>query len=140
ASGSAATGPAVRAPTPVGRWPDNQGQCMATGKANDPLVESVRRESAVAICQHWGVTPQTVTLWRKALGVGPTTEGTSRLRRDHFGEPWALEARATAHAKNSDPGRRAKIAASRRGKPRPRHVVEAERAALAGKRLCEETR
>jgi hypothetical protein len=34
------------------------------------LVRALRREAATAICYWWGVTPQTVTVWRKALGCG----------------------------------------------------------------------
>jgi hypothetical protein len=55
----------------------------------------------------------------KALGVGATNEGTSRLRRDYSQEPWMKRARLKSYAKHSDPQRRAKIAAAKRGKPRP---------------------
>jgi hypothetical protein len=85
----------------------------------------VRREAAQAVAFWWGITAQTVTKWRKALGVGATNEGTHRLHHDYFEEPWALEARAKGQAKAGDPVRRAKIAAAKRGKPRPAHVVEA---------------
>jgi hypothetical protein len=44
---------------------------------------AIRRESALAICHHWGITPQTVTKWWKALGIGPVTEGTHRLHSAH---------------------------------------------------------
>jgi len=44
------------------------------------------------------------------------------------------------HAKARDPVRRAKIAASRRGKPRPPEVIEALRRANLGKKLSAETR
>ena len=44
------------------------------------LARAVRRESNQAVAQAWGVTGQTVTAWRRALGVGPTTDGTSTLR------------------------------------------------------------
>jgi hypothetical protein len=47
------------------------------------LARAVRLESATAVCHWWGVTPQTVTKWRKALGVGPVTEGTRRLKQDN---------------------------------------------------------
>jgi tetratricopeptide (TPR) repeat protein len=46
------------------------------------LVEAVRRESNLPVCHLWGVSPQTVSLGRKALGVGPVTPGTSRLLSD----------------------------------------------------------
>jgi hypothetical protein len=40
------------------------------------LVDAVRRESAQAVAYWWGVTAQTVTHWRRALGVGVVNEGT----------------------------------------------------------------
>jgi hypothetical protein len=104
------------------------------------LVKAVRRESNQAVAYHWGVTPQTVSGWRKALDVGPTTEGTSRLRSDYTREPWAEAARAKGQAKNTDPARRAKLSAAKRGKARPAHVTEALRAARLGEPLPAETR
>jgi hypothetical protein len=70
------------------------------------LVRAVRRESNQAVARAWGVTGQTVTAWRRALGVGPTTAGTSKLRSAHFHEPWAREAQKKAVAKARDAGRR----------------------------------
>src|SRR5687768_5155031 len=43
------------------------------------LVKAVRRESAAAVCHWWGVTGQTVSKWRKALGVDQYNEGTRNL-------------------------------------------------------------
>jgi hypothetical protein len=57
------------------------------------LARAVRRESEQAVAHHWGVGHCPAWQWRKALGVGATTEGTRRLRRDHFAEPWAEETR-----------------------------------------------
>jgi transposase-like protein len=34
------------------------------------LVRAMQRESGVAIAHHWGVSKETVWVWRKALGVG----------------------------------------------------------------------
>ena len=104
------------------------------------LAVAIRRESAQAVAHWWGVDAQTVWAWRKALGVGATTEGTSKLRGAYAAEPWAAEARAKAQAKAADAGRRAKIAAARRGKPRPRHVIEAMAEARRGTHHSEETR
>jgi hypothetical protein len=86
-----------------------------------------------------GVGIFSVNQWRKALGV-KATEGTTRLRREYFDEPWAVAARAKAHAKNGDLGRRVKISAAKRGKPRPRHVLEAMHSAWRGSHHTEETR
>jgi hypothetical protein len=104
------------------------------------LARAVRSESNQAVCHLWGVTPQTVTKWRKLLGVGPVNPGTSHIRRLHFLEPWGHAARAKSRAKNGDPARCAKIAASKRGKPRPRHVIEAMIAGRLAKPVSAETR
>jgi hypothetical protein len=117
---------AGRIPWPVGKravkGPRARARALVLCGA---LADAVRRESAQAVAFCWGVTTQTVTKWRKALGVGATNEGTHRLHHDYFEEPWALDARAKAHAKAGDPVRRARIAAAKRGKPRPAHVVAA---------------
>jgi hypothetical protein len=104
------------------------------------LARAVRTEAAIAVAHWWGVTPLTVWTWRKALGVGATTPGTSRLRRAHALGPAGTAALAKAQAKARDPGRRAKIAAARRGKPRPRHVIEAMRAANLRRKHTDQTR
>jgi len=104
------------------------------------LAKAVRRESEIAVAHWWGITAQSVWKWRRGLGVPATTRGTSRLRREYFEEDWAQEAREKAQAKARDPERRAKIAAAKKGKPRPRHVVKAMVAAHRGKRLSDETR
>ncbi len=87
------------------------------------LARAVRRESEQAICRWWGVRTTTVWKWRKALGVGIATEGTSRLHREYTKEPWSAEALAKAQGKARDLERRRKIAEARRGKPRPAHVM-----------------
>jgi hypothetical protein len=104
------------------------------------LARAVRRESEQAICHWWGVRTTTVWKWRKALGIGPITEGTSRLYREYTKEPRAVEARAKAHAKARDPERCRKIAEAKRGKPRPPHVIEAIRRAWLGAHHTEEAR
>jgi hypothetical protein len=104
------------------------------------LAKAIRRESNQAICHSWRVTPQTVSKWRRLLGVERATEGTSRLHREYDKEPWAVEALAKAHAKARDPARCRKISEARRGKPRPPHVVEAIRQIWLGSHLTEETR
>jgi hypothetical protein len=43
------------------------------------LERAVRLESAIAVAYWWGVTQATVSRWRRALGVGRMTEGTTRL-------------------------------------------------------------
>jgi hypothetical protein len=102
------------------------------------LSDAVRRESAQAVAHWWGVTAQTVTKWRAALGVGPTNEGTFRLHSDYGAEPWAAVGLERGRAKARDPQRCAKIAAAKRGKPRPQHVCDAIGAAHRGTHLTDE--
>jgi hypothetical protein len=128
----------TEAPIP---WPVGKG-----GRGRHSLViykglaKAVRLGSNQAVAYWWGVDGQAVSKWRKALGIGPITEGTSRLYREYTKEPWAVEARAKAHAKAHDPERCRKIAEAKRGRPRPRHVIEAMRQARLGMRHTEESR
>jgi hypothetical protein len=93
------------------------------------LATAVRRESNQAVSYWWGVSGQTVTKWRKALSVATTNEGPRRLRSEYALEEPIADGRKLAWTKARDPIRRAKIAASKLGKKRPRHVVEAHRQA-----------
>jgi hypothetical protein len=104
------------------------------------LAEAVRRESAQAVGHWFGVDTQTVWAWRRALGVPRENEGTTALRQEYGQEAWFAEAQRKAVAKAQDPERRAKIAASRRGKPRRPEDMEPARAACRGKPLSEEHR
>jgi hypothetical protein len=60
------------------------------------LAQAIRRESVQAVAYWWGVTPQTVTKWRRLLGIRNNPEGTTRLRRRYSLEPWAKSARLLA--------------------------------------------
>ena len=74
------------------------------------------------------------------LGVELSNEGTRRLRVRYAHAPAAKRGLRKAHEKARDPVRCAKIAAAKRGKPRPRHVIEAMRAGRLGKPQSAETR
>jgi hypothetical protein len=108
------------------------------------LTKAIRTESAQAIAHWWGVGKCSVWLWKKALGVGPITKGTSRLFSEYTKEDWAIQARAKSRAKCRDPiqdqERRQKIAEAKRGKPRPAHVMAAVRKSRLGSKHSEETR
>src|SRR5262249_62196132 len=85
-------------PWPVGK----RGRARSLG-VYQGLARAARRESAQAVAHRWGVTPQTVTVWRKALGVAPTTQGTHRLRGAHALGPGGAAGREKAHAQSPDP-------------------------------------
>jgi hypothetical protein len=91
------------------------------------LAKALRVESNQAICYWWGVTAQTVSKWRKALGIGVLTEGTKAIWRKHFNEPWGFKARKKACSKARDPERCRKISDAHKGKPKMPHVLEAMR-------------
>src|SRR5207244_1830691 len=129
---------AARIPWPVGKR-KQKGSRARSIVLYGGLAEAVRRESAQAVAYWWGITAQTVTRWRKALGVGPVTEGTHRLRHDYWEEPWALAGRQKSLENTGDPARCAKIAEAKRGKRRPAHVGEAVARAHQGTQHSAET-
>lgn len=105
------------------------------------LARAVRTESAQAIRYWWGVGSNTVWEWRKALGVVQNNAGTKRLRSKWWTDGGTGEAAEPGRmASLKSPERSAKIAAARRGKPRPPHVVEAMRKGRTGKPHTEEVR
>jgi hypothetical protein len=102
------------------------------------LVKALRRESNIAICHHWGVTPQTVTVWRKALDVPVATEGTSRLfRLTAERMPAEVRARAIKAANTPEANAKKKVWL---GKRRPPEFMEALRKANIGRKVSLETR
>jgi hypothetical protein len=124
-----------RIPWPVGR---RKGTSARGPVLFADLARAVRHESNQAVCHWWGVTPQTVTKWRKALDIGATTEGTSRLRREIAETVPAIvaglsKAQEQARDQDRDSIRREKIAAARAGKPRPRSIIQAMRKGRTGK-------
>jgi len=124
-----------RIPWPIGKKERSKSLVVYKG-----LAKAVRRESAQAVAHWWGVTAQTITKWRRLLGVKGMTGGELRLRQAYGQSEWFKRAQRKAWTKARDPVRRAKIAESRRGKPRPPHVTEALRQANLGRSHSEETR
>jgi hypothetical protein len=75
-----------------------------------------------------------VRVWRKALGVGATTEGTSRLKAASASASGSIRvAQEKSRDAGRDAGRREKLRAAKVGRPQPRHVVEAMREGRTGK-------
>jgi 2-polyprenyl-6-methoxyphenol hydroxylase-like FAD-dependent oxidoreductase len=125
-------------PWPLGRPKGMKGRASLV--VCDGLAEAVRREANFVVQHWWGVCHSAVWKWRRVLDVPVTNEGTSQLRSEHTQDDWAIEARRKAHAKAQDPARCEKIAAARRGKKRPAHVIEALRKANTGRKLGESHR
>jgi len=105
------------------------------------LVKAVRRESAEAVAHWFGVSAQTVCIWRNAVGVEQNNAGTIKLRRRLAPETCQSEqckAKLTLALKS--PERAAKIAAAKRGVPRPEHVRESIGESNTGKRPSKKSR
>jgi hypothetical protein len=115
------------------------------GRAKSPVVygaltRAIRSEPAIAVARAWGLTAQTITKWRKALGVPAMNQGSMKWCRERATLPIFVKFQRKGQAKNRDPARCAKIAAARRGVPRPPEVIEAMRRANLGRRLSAEHR
>jgi hypothetical protein len=110
-------------------WPVCRGIGRGSGRTSlvvfDDLAEVIRRECALAVAHHWGVSVVTVSKWRRLLGVPQNNQGTLRLRREYACELGVMDGLHKAQAKAQDPVRRAKIAAAKRGKPRPPDLMQA---------------
>lgn len=121
-------------------WPIGKRSRLRAIVLFGDLERAVERESCQAIVFWWGVSHSTARKWRRALKVTATNEGTRQLRSACAKAPAAEAVRKKAWRKARDPGRREKIAASKRGKKRPAHVVAGMRARMLGKKLDEPTR
>ena len=108
---------AGRVPWPMGQRGRAKALVVFAG-----LADAVRTESNQAVCHWWGVSPQTVSKWRKLLGVPRGNEGTDRLYRDYAPERLTPQVRAKAVKAASTSKANRKKAAARTGKPRPPHV------------------
>jgi hypothetical protein len=121
-------------------WPVGKTHRATSLVLYKDLARAVRREAACTVRYWWGVGASTVSKWRRVLGVPPMNEGDRRLKSEHAKGPSGKLARKKAVAKARDPVRRVKIAAAKRGKPRPQRVHEALRRADLGRQLTREHR
>jgi len=104
------------------------------------LVSAVRRETAIAVRYWWGVSAFLIKKWRRALRVNPENEGRIARRRE-FGLCKAGMKRVKAMLRAAQlPATHAKIAATKRGKPRSLHVAQMLRKLQLGKRHSAATR
>lgn len=113
--------------TSAGRipWPIGQTVRARSLVVYEGLARAIRQEAGVAVCHHWGITGQTVTKWRKAIGiVGQITRGTSACSSEQLLGEKGQKMRAALLPVLSSPERAAKISAAKRGVPRPPEVME----------------
>jgi hypothetical protein len=125
-----------RIPWPLGRIPGNSNRALVVFKG---LAKALRKESATSVCHWWGVTPQTVSKWRGAINVEPNTDGARKLREAHARRNWS-KVKPRLWSKLHDPEVADKIAAAKRGKPRPVEAIEKMRLAKLGRKLPPEHR
>ena len=125
----------AKIPWPIGKLRQGRSLIMYGG-----LADAIRRESNQAVCHWWGITPQTVTKWRKVLKVEPLNADSRELFVRYGREERSLDALPNARAAASLPEARRKLAEARRGKPRPNSVIEVLRRANLGRKATDEQR
>jgi hypothetical protein len=126
---------AGRIPWPVGIR--NRGWSLVV---YGDLARAIRRESPAAVMYWWGISRRTTVVWRRALDVPPTNDGTHRLRVSYTKLPWFKRFLHKGTLISSQPSIRTKAADAWRGKKRPEHVGRAISAALKGRPWSEKRR
>jgi hypothetical protein len=81
------------------------------------LVRAVRVESVRAVAHHWGVARETVWKWRRALDVPTWNEGSRRLHAVTQPERYDPQELERARRRSRAPKARAKMSATRKGRP-----------------------
>ena len=115
-------------------WPFSQEHGPRSLILCGALIQAVRRESVSAVAAHWGVSRNTVWRWRKALNVPCRNEGTQRLYQDTIPDRVNQESLAAARERSRSPAARAKMSATRKGRPpHPRFKAAAAAAARRSK-------
>ena len=118
------------------QWPwAKSGRGRTSPVIYKDLAKALRVETGADICRAWGITGQTVTKWRKRLGLSSRTPGLLKLQRQMMLGPHGQRMHELAAPTLRSPARRAKIAAAKIGKKRPKKVVEAMRRRLLGRKL-----
>lgn len=121
-------------------WPMGKRGHTKTFVVFAGLADAVRKEANLAVSHWFGLTPQTVTKWRKALDVPPITLGTEALMRDHVTPKRKRAMRKARGPSYRDPERNEKIRQARLGKPRPKRVIAALRKSHIGSKWTPEQR
>lgn len=95
------------------------------------LVRAVRLESATAVARAWGVSPSTISRWRRILGVAQFNPGTHYLFLTYQGKALTAETTARGRAMQT-PERQAEWGRKRReeGRTRRRRWTDSQDAML----------
>ena len=118
------------------QWPwGKRGRGRRSPVVYKGLAKALRDEMGTDICRAWGISSQTVTKWRKRLGLSRHTPGRSKFFRQRMLGPHGKKMHRLAAPTLRSPASRAKIAAAKLGKKRPRKVVELVREKLLRRNL-----
>jgi hypothetical protein len=115
-------------------WPIGKKRNAKSLVVFKDLVRAIRSESNATVCEWWGITPQTVTKWRNALGVERINAGTSRRLRQNMTPAKTAKMHARRQPTYRNPERIEKIRQAKLGQPRPRQVMEKLRQANLGRK------
>lgn len=121
-------------------WPIGKKRNAKSPVVYKDLTRAIRIESNATVCELWGITPQTVTKWRKALGVERMNAGTLRRYSEMITPERKAKMQASLEPTRRDPVRIEKIRQSKIGKPRPKSVIERVRQANIGRKWTVEQR
>jgi hypothetical protein len=112
------------------QWPSAVASGSMSPILCGDLIRAVRLESEIAVAHHWGVSPQTVYKWRRALGVPEMNEGSSRLYSAYVPEKFTPEVRAMGKEAMKSPEVGAKIRAALAGRPLHPNMIAGRQQAI----------
>ena len=121
-------------------WPIGKKRNAKSLVVYKDLSRAIHFESNATVCELWGITPQTVSKWRKELGVERMNAGTLRRFSDMITLERKAKMQASLEPTRRDPARIEKIRQSKIGIPRPKRVREALRNAHVGRKWTAEER
>ena len=81
------------------------------------LIRAVQTESEVAVAHNWGVDKETVRKWRRALGIGRMTAGTTQVFRTLFESRIPEDVAERGRIKSRSKASRQKMISSKTGQP-----------------------
>jgi hypothetical protein len=121
-------------------WPIGKKRNAKSLVVYRDLAKAVHFESNATVCELWGITPQTVSKWRKELGVERTNAGTTQRMRQTMTPTKKAKMHARRQPTYSDPARTEKIRQARLGQPRPKSLMKKLRELSLGRKWTDDQR
>ncbi|MDB5343971.1 MAG: hypothetical protein JWP89_2348 [Schlesneria sp.] len=122
-------------PWPIGKKRNAKSLVVYQG-----LATALHFESNATVCELWGITPQTVSKWRKELGVERANSGTVQRLRQMMTPAKKAKMDAARAPTYRDPQRLEKIRQARLGQPRPKSLMKKLREASLGRKWTDDQR